>query len=131
MSWDCDHIFSPLFDFTASFLDMATKQYPSTLTLLDLDTSQLSCTGLVSLQKILDRSHMEDIHFLCTPFNPAMSESIATVCGSVQWLTLKSLVLSGSHINEWIKLLPLSCQSPELMRLLIQGTGQQSRSSRI
>ncbi|KAF9322534.1 hypothetical protein BG006_002313, partial [Podila minutissima] len=121
--WNCDHISDQLSDYSASILDMATRQHPSVLILLTLDTSQLSRAGLKSVQNILGRSSLKYLHISCTPFNSTMSESISQVLGSVQWLTLKSLVLSGDYIDEWIKLWPSSSQAPQLMHLLIHGTG--------
>lgn len=119
---DCDHIFSPLSDFSASILDKATKQHPSALNLLSLDSSRLSRDGLATASKILGRSDLEHLNIVCTPFNPNLSGSIAQVLGSVQSNALKSLVLSGSNIDGWIKLWP-SNDTPKLIHLGIRGTG--------
>ncbi|KFH63748.1 hypothetical protein MVEG_10441 [Podila verticillata NRRL 6337] len=120
MQWDCDHIFSKISDYSALFLDMATQQHPSVLTLLMLDVSHLSHTGFSSIREVLRRSDLEHLHIVCTPVD-SQSESITQVLGSVQWSTLKSVVFSGNNIEAWIDL----CQPPlssSLLSLQIQGT---------
>ncbi|KAI9235069.1 MAG: hypothetical protein BYD32DRAFT_470790 [Podila humilis] len=120
--YDSDHIFSPLSDFSASILDKATEQHPSVLNLLSLDTSQLSSDGLAAASKILGRSDLEHLNIVCTPFNSDLSGSMEQVLDSVQSNALKSLVLSGSNIDGWIKLWP-SNDTPKLIHLGIRGTG--------
>ncbi|KFH63798.1 hypothetical protein MVEG_10491 [Podila verticillata NRRL 6337] len=120
--WDCDHVFSKISNYSASFLDMASRQHPSVLTLLTLDVSCLSRDGLSSIREVLRRSYLEHLHVVCTPVN-SQSESIAQVLGCIQWSTLKSLVLAGYHIEAWIDL----CQPPSpvclsLLSFQIQGT---------
>ncbi|KAI9232403.1 MAG: hypothetical protein BYD32DRAFT_491267 [Podila humilis] len=118
--WDCDHVFSKISDYSASFLDMASRQHPSVLTLFTLDVSCLSRDGLSTVREVLRRSDLEHLHVVCTPVN-SQSESIAQVLGSVQWSTLKSLVFVGNNIEAWIDL----CQPPlcpSLLSLQIQGT---------
>ncbi|KAG0094898.1 hypothetical protein BGZ93_006583 [Podila epicladia] len=121
MYWDCDHIFSQLSDYSASFLDTATQQHPSVLTMLTLDISQVSRVGLASAQNILGRSSLEHLHILCTHSHLAVAESITQVLCSVPWLALKSLILSGDNINEWIRHWPLPIEAPQLMSLQIRG----------
>ncbi|KAG0025734.1 hypothetical protein BGZ82_009873 [Podila clonocystis] len=58
---------------------------------------------------------------MCTPFKLDLSDSIAQVLGAVSWSTLKSLVLSGINLNEWIDIWP-SVPAPQLQCLQIQGT---------
>ncbi|KAF8977265.1 hypothetical protein BGZ52_007220, partial [Haplosporangium bisporale] len=96
--WDCDHVFSKISDYSALFLDMASRQHPSVLTLFTLDVSCLSRDGLSTVQEVLRRSDLEHFHIVCTPVN-FHSESIARVLGSVQWSTLKSLVFAGNNIE--------------------------------
>ncbi|KAG0088501.1 hypothetical protein BGZ93_010375 [Podila epicladia] len=81
----------------------------------------VSHIGLASIQKILGRSCLECLHIVCTPFDLTISESIAQVLSSVQWLTLKSLVLSGNNIDKWIRHWPLPISAPQLMHLQIRG----------
>ncbi|KAF9382809.1 hypothetical protein CPC16_009192 [Podila verticillata] len=120
--WDCDHVFSKIRDYSASFLDMASRQRPSVLSLFTLDVSCLSRNGLSSIQEVLRRSDLEHLHVVCTPV-ASQSESITQVLGSIQWSTLKSLVLAGHHIEAWIDLCqPSSPVSPSLLSLQIRGT---------
>ncbi|KAG0038012.1 hypothetical protein BGZ82_001301, partial [Podila clonocystis] len=88
--WDCDQVSSTLSSYSASFLDMTTKQHPLVLTMFTLDVSQLSDIGLSSIQEVLGRSNLEQLHVVCTPVD-SRSRSIAQALGSVQWSTLKSL----------------------------------------
>lgn len=121
MQWDCDHVFPPRSDNSASFLDMVTKQHPTTLTLLTLDVSRLSSVGLGSIQNVLCRSSLDHLHIMCSSFDPGVSTSIANVLGSIEWLTLKSLVLSGDYIDEWLQLWPPPTDA-RLLCLQIWGT---------
>ncbi|KAG0340651.1 hypothetical protein BG000_011429 [Podila horticola] len=118
--WDCDHVFSALSDYSASFLDMATKQHPLVLTIFTLDVSQLSQVGLSSIQEVFGRSNLEQLQVVCTPVD-SLSQSITQVLGFVQWNTLKSLTLSGDDIDEWCQLWPSSV-SPRLLSLQVNGS---------
>lgn len=120
LQWDCDQVFSPLTDNFASFLDVATQQHPSVLSLFTLDISWLSRVGLAAVCNILGRSSLEHLTVLCTAFDPNKSDSVSQVLGSVNWSTLKSLVVSGEYINDWIELWP-SVTAPLLLSLVIQG----------
>lgn len=123
LQWNCDHVFSRLSDYSASFLEMATVQHPSVLTLLTLDTSQLSRQGLTSIQNILRQSHLEQLIIICTPIDPKISDSVAKALGSVQWSTLKSLRFLGAHIDAWIRL----WMSPHNNPLTISASGEGPR----
>lgn len=118
--WDCDHVFSQISDYSASFLDMATQQHSSALKSLTLHVSRLSHAGLSTIQEILCRSYLEHLHVVCTPVD-SRSESISQILGSVQWSSLKSLVFSGNNIDEWIKIWPSPVTS-RLLSLQIRGT---------
>lgn len=102
LQWDCDEIVSQLDDYSVSFLEMATEQHPSVLTLFTLDISQLSHHGLVSVEKIILRSNLEHLKIVCTSIDPFVSDSVTQVLRSVQWSTLKSLKLTGDDIDAWI-----------------------------
>lgn len=117
LHWDC-----LLSDHSVSFLEMATQQRPSVLTSLTLDVSKLSRTGLNSVQRVLSLSNMEHLHVVCTHFDPNLSDSIADVLGSIQWFTLKSLILTGDNIDKWILFWP-SNMDPRLLRFEIRGSG--------
>lgn len=120
--WDCDNIFIQLSDYTAWFLDLATQRHPSALTSFTLDVSALSEYGFTFVQRTLSRSNLEHLKILCSPFDSNLSDSIARVLDSVQWSMLKSLVLSGEIIDQWVRLLSVSC-APCLQLLSICGTG--------
>lgn len=122
LQWDCDHFVSPLSNYFASFLDLATRQHPSVLTMFTLNTSSLSRNGLTDIQKVLHRSSLESINVVCTFLHPDLSDIIAQVLDTVQWSTLKSLVLSGPNIDQWIQLWPRTDDS-RLLSLNISGTG--------
>lgn len=127
LQWECDHFFAPQSDFSASFLDIACRHYPSVLTMLTLDASQLSPFGLKSVQNILSRSNLEHLEIVCTVFHADISDAIVSVLGSIQWPTLKSLVLSGDNIDQWIQLWP-SAIEPWLLSFSIHGIGSVRQS---
>lgn len=123
LQWDRDQGFSQSSDFSASFLDMAILQHPSILTLFTLDASQLSRCGLASVQSVLCHSSLECLNVVCKSFDSSVSDSIAEVLASVQWSTIKSLILSGEYINKWLELWPAAVDTPMLLCLVIRGTG--------
>ncbi|KFH63677.1 hypothetical protein MVEG_10370 [Podila verticillata NRRL 6337] len=122
LQWDCDHFVSPLSTYFASFLDLATQKYPSVLTMFTLNTSSLSRNGLADIQKVLRRSSLESINVVCTFVHPDLSDIIAQVLGTVQWSTLKSLVLCGPSIDQWIQLWPRTVDA-RLLNFNIIGSG--------
>ncbi|KFH69337.1 hypothetical protein MVEG_04151 [Podila verticillata NRRL 6337] len=122
LQWDCDHVMSPLSDFFAFVLAMATPQHPSVLTMFTLCVSSLSRSGLESVHEVLNQSSLESLNVVCTPFHPDLSDFITQVLGSIQWSTLKLLVLSGPKIDQWIQLWHPATDS-RLLCLHIQGTG--------
>lgn len=122
LQWDCDHIFFPLSDFYACFVDIATQQHPSVLTLFTLDITSLSAIGLSSICNILRRSCLEYLHIKCVPFDSILADSIAQVLGSVQWATIKSLAFTGNRIDDWIRISTVVI-APQLQCLAMQGTG--------
>lgn len=122
IQWDCDQVFAPLQDTLAQFLDMASAQHPSVLTMLTLDMTLLSRTGLASIQRVLSRSNLQTLAVACSPVDPCLSGSIVHVLESVNWFSLKALVLSGANIDEWLQLWP-AVATPQLVSLEICGTG--------
>lgn len=121
VQWGCEHVFSPLSDFSALFLDMATQHHPSVLISFTLDISQISLSGLVFVQNVLGKSSLDTLHVVCTSLEPMLSHPIAQLLRSVQWSTLKSLVLSGDNINGWLKIWSLD-DTPRLLRLEMHGS---------
>lgn len=120
LQWHCDHVFSPLSDYHAAFIDMMTQQHPSVLTHFTLDVSRLSRIGFTSIKKVLRQSNLGHLHVVCLPFDPRLSNAVSGILGSVQWSTLKSLVLSGDNINEWTELWP-SMVAARLLFLNFRG----------
>lgn len=123
LQWDCDNICFPLSDFYASFVDMATKQYPSVLTSFTLDTTSLSAMGLTCIGNILRRSNLEYLHIKCIPFDSVLADTMAQVLSSVQLSTIKSLSLTGDRIDDWIRVTTGFVGPNQLLCLDIQGTG--------
>ncbi|KAG0345351.1 hypothetical protein BG005_001330, partial [Podila minutissima] len=121
LHWDCDHIFSPLSDYEVAFVDLATQQHPSVLTLLTLDVSRLSRIGFACIEKVLRRSSLEHLHVICGFVPSQLSRSVSQILGSIRWTTLKSLALTGDNIEKWLQLWP-SAVSQRLLRLEVQGT---------
>lgn len=104
LHWVCDRAFSQLSDYRASFLDVASHQHPSALTMFTLDMSRLTCHGLSFVRNIHCRSCLDHLVIMCTLFELDLSDSVAQVLDVVSWFTLKSLVLSGTNLNEWIEI---------------------------
>ncbi|KAG0082740.1 hypothetical protein BGZ93_009208 [Podila epicladia] len=116
LRWDCK-----LSDHIASFLDATSQQHPAVLVSFTVDISCLTADGLISVQNVLRRSNLDHLHILCNPIAPDMCDPIAQVLSSVQWPTLKSLVLSGACIEDWLQLWRLT-SAPQLLSLRVQGT---------
>ncbi|KAG0032574.1 hypothetical protein BGZ81_010624 [Podila clonocystis] len=122
LQWDCDQVSAKLSDYSASVLDMATLQHSSALKLFTLDASQLSQNGLMSVENVLHRSNLDHLNVICSPVGHDTAKSITQVLGSVQWDTLKSLVLSGNSNNDWMDLWPPT-EAPSLLSFQIRSTG--------
>lgn len=122
VQWACDHVFLQLSDYSSSLVHMATRQHPSALTSLTLHISLLSHAGLANIQGVLCWSSLESLWIYLTPFDPILSESIHQVLGAVQWSTLKSLILYGGHIDDWIQLWSNIVIDPRLLHLAIIST---------
>ncbi|KAF9332221.1 hypothetical protein BG006_004909 [Podila minutissima] len=122
LDWSIDQVSAQVFGRTAMLLDMATQQHSSALKLFTLDVSQLEVHGLDSVQNVLERSRLEHLNVVCNPIDPALSQAVSQVLGAVKWDTIKSLVLSGNNVNEWLDLCP-SPEAPQLLSLQICGTG--------
>ncbi|KAG0082741.1 hypothetical protein BGZ93_009209 [Podila epicladia] len=121
LKWDEDQA-SPLGDYHAMFLDMATLQHPSALRLLTVDTSRLFGDGLNAIRNVLRRSRLEHLNLVCKPADPTLSQSISEALRAIPWGTLKSLVLSGNDTNGCMELFPTP-EEPRLLDFQIHGTG--------
>ncbi|KFH62135.1 hypothetical protein MVEG_11774 [Podila verticillata NRRL 6337] len=130
---DCDHVFSQLLDASSVILASFMKYFPTDLTLLTLDVSHLSREGLLSVETILQLSHLEYLKVICNPVKSHMSIAVARVLRSIQWSTLKSLTIIGAHIETWVSIW-MSAHSnpfnpyrtfggPQLLHLHLHHTG--------
>ncbi|KAI9241676.1 MAG: hypothetical protein BYD32DRAFT_405288 [Podila humilis] len=136
LQMDCDHVFSQLSNVSSLMLAIFMKYFPSALnplTLLTLDVSRLSREGLLSVETILQLSNLEYLKVICTPVKSHMSIAVARVLRSIQWSTLKSLTITGGHIETWISIW-MSAHSnpfnpyrtfggPQLLHLHLHRTG--------
>ncbi|KAG0337656.1 hypothetical protein BG000_005140 [Podila horticola] len=135
LQWKSDHVSTSLTDITAALLDMATEHFSSDLTSFKLDISHLGKSGLCHVQSILQRSDLSHLHVNCTTFDPSLTDFVCQILHSARWTILRSLVLAGSAVNEWTKLLTSisgdntvgneALQDLQMLRLWIQGSGQE------
>lgn len=124
--WNLDYISAPLTDRAAAVLDHISTQHPKTLKSFTLDASFLSCEGLVFVQSILQRSSLEYLQVICSPFSLALRDALAQAFAAVQWLTIKSLTFSGDDINSWLQHLELQAATPQLLQVELCGGPLQS-----
>lgn len=64
----------------------------------------LAAGSLVKAFKMVHRSKVEHL-IVCNDFDSRLSDSITKVLRAIHWSTLRSPVLSGDNINEWIQIL--------------------------
>lgn len=132
LQWACDHVSKFRSDISAFVLRMASFRHPTVLTSLILDVSSLSSTGVLHVQNIFRQSSLDHLTVMCTPFDPSLLESITQTLHAVQWPMLKSFMLIGDHINDWLALwsthetqltLIDPFMAPRLLRVHVQGSG--------
>ncbi|KAI9238942.1 MAG: hypothetical protein BYD32DRAFT_460275 [Podila humilis] len=126
LDWKCDHFSTPLTDLTAILLEKAIKLNPWATTSLSLDISRLRQEHLPYVQNILQQSKLGHLRICCTAFDPSQANFVRQVLFSIQWLTLQSLVVSGTTINDWIQLLAVinreeSTASASLLEMQLFG----------
>lgn len=126
--WEYDQIFTSPSDYSAWFLDIATKQRPSVLTSFTLDTASLSRDGLACIHRVLRRSALQCLRIQCHLVASHLAPSVLQVLEGVHWCTIQSLVISGGSINEWIPFLmdeknDATIDLTQLRHLEIIGTG--------
>lgn len=115
--WEYDRIFTLSSDYSAWFLDFASKERPAVLTTFTLDTASLSGDGLACIQRVLYRSSLQCLRIQCNHVTDDLMLSVQQVLRAVQWHTLQSLVFTGENINEWIWLLIMQDRINTLMDL--------------
>ncbi|KFH69429.1 hypothetical protein MVEG_04241 [Podila verticillata NRRL 6337] len=118
---------SQLSDEYAYFLDKATEK-ASAIAMLTLDITRLTPFGLDHIQSAVRQSRLEFLHVACTDVDHKRSVSVAQILHSVDWSTLKSLVLFGDHLEAWISLWTkfekqFTSNAPRLLSLHIGGSG--------
>ncbi|KAI9233874.1 MAG: hypothetical protein BYD32DRAFT_439709 [Podila humilis] len=126
LQWDCDEIFSQLSDFSASILNLAMQRQTSNLIMFTLDVSQLSTVGLASVEAAFHQARLEHLYIVCMPIRSSKSDSIAKILDSIPWHTLRSLVLSGNNLNDWLQLWSAPIDS-QLLNLTVRGTRSELR----
>jgi len=104
LHWNRDNVTGVLKDKDAAILDIASKLFPSVMTKLSLDTSQLTRKGLASVQKVLQQSTLEYLHIQCVPYSTYQEKSLGQVIGAIQWPIISSLSLTGNNIEDRIQL---------------------------
>lgn len=104
LEWHLDHISERLRDDDVQLLESASRIFSSALTSFTLDITTLTVEGLTSICIVLQRSTLEHLHIRCVPFMPFLGVSVGSVLRAIQWSTIKSLVLTGSSIDDWLQL---------------------------
>lgn len=105
LEWNYDLVSGPIGDYDVRLLGSVSRVFPSVLICFNIDITALTLQGLVSVQSVFQRSSLECIHLKCVPFMPYLRVSIGSVLQPLRWSTVKSLVLTGSNIDDWLKLL--------------------------
>ncbi|KAI9241322.1 MAG: hypothetical protein BYD32DRAFT_448802 [Podila humilis] len=134
--WEHDYISEKLMDSSANVLEAVSRIFPYGLKSFDLDISNLTQEDIGCVKNALLQSALEQLHIRCVAFNPTLEQAVLHLLKAVPWPTIKSLVLSGDKIDTWIQLWAnggalLSVRDgcpPQLMRLIIQGTGVAGQS---
>lgn len=104
LSWSCDTVSGALSNKTAALLGLATLQDQLALTRFTLDVTFLTAEGLGDIKRVLKRSALECLHIRCVPIRSRLRKHVAMVLGAVQWLTIKTLILSGDNVDHWLQL---------------------------
>ncbi|KAG0324083.1 hypothetical protein BG004_003547, partial [Podila humilis] len=100
--WTSDYISGNTWN--ATLLEAAVRQFPSTLTHLTVDITQMSERGLLRIQSVIGRTLLEHLRINCVSIPPDLETNVLRALQVVRWPTLKSLVLSGVFVNAWAHL---------------------------
>ncbi|KAG0335859.1 hypothetical protein BG000_007172 [Podila horticola] len=101
-------------DNIAALLDASSARHPLALTTLDLDIAYLTKQGLSSLRSVLQRSTLDHLKISCVHISEEMWDDVFQLLKSLRPATLKSLVLVGDNIDEWLWLWVKGCNHPSL-----------------
>ncbi|KFH66207.1 hypothetical protein MVEG_08307 [Podila verticillata NRRL 6337] len=104
LEWNLDRVHEPMQDSCAQVLDDASRQHPSILVNFTLDMTALTAQGFLHIGKVLQQSALECLHVKCVSFRPFQEERIAKVLQAIRWPTIKSLILTGNNIDDWLQL---------------------------
>ncbi|KAG0098978.1 hypothetical protein BGZ93_009684 [Podila epicladia] len=102
LRWDVDTVSRWSWD--ATLLEAAARRFPTLLGSLTLSVTGMTDRGLFRIQSVLQRSNLEHFHILCSPILLHLQDHVEQALRTVQWSTIKSLVLSGDNIDTWIHL---------------------------
>ncbi|KAF9334553.1 hypothetical protein BG006_001969 [Podila minutissima] len=136
LHWNCDYVPHATKDRDVALLDLASKKFPTVMISFTLDVSGLTAQGLYRVQCVLQQSSLEILHVRCLPIAREHRNRVGLILRAVQWSTIKSLVLSGSHIDDWLDLwvsdgdlfaAETTRQGPKLVSLDIKGTGAEEQ----
>ncbi|KAF9367144.1 hypothetical protein CPB97_006238, partial [Podila verticillata] len=70
-----------------------------------LDITAQTAQGVAYVGDVLQWSSLECLHVQCVPFMPWQETSIIQVLKAIQWPMVKSPVLTGNNIDDWLQLL--------------------------
>ncbi|KAF8988398.1 hypothetical protein BGZ52_010504 [Haplosporangium bisporale] len=104
LDWHLDQVSGQIQNDSLQVLDSASRLFPSALTSFTVDITSLQSQGLVHVCNILQQSALENLHVRCVPFMPFLEVSITQIFQAIQWPTIKSLVLTGNNIDDWLAL---------------------------
>ncbi|KFH73479.1 hypothetical protein MVEG_00695 [Podila verticillata NRRL 6337] len=101
-------------DHHAALLDASSARHPFSLSTLDLNIVCLTMRGLASLRNVLQRSTLEHLKINCVPISEELWDDVFQLLKSLRPSTLKSLVLGGDNIDEWLWLWVKGSSHPSL-----------------
>lgn len=101
-------------DHHAALLDASSARHPFSLSTLDLNIVCLTMRGLASLRNVLQRSTLEHLKISCVPISEELWDDVFQLLKSLRPATLKSLVLVGDNIDEWLWLWVKGSSHPSL-----------------
>ncbi|KAF9389657.1 hypothetical protein CPC16_005677 [Podila verticillata] len=104
LDWHLDQVSGQIQNDSLQVLDSASRLFPSALTSFTVDITSLQSQGLVHICNVLQQSALENLHVRCVPFMPFLEVSITQIFQAIQWPTIKSLVLTGNNIDDWLAL---------------------------
>ncbi|KAG0100295.1 hypothetical protein BGZ93_002867, partial [Podila epicladia] len=99
--WTGDYVIGRSWNVT--LLEAVTRKYPTMLTSFTLDFSNITDKGLTMIQSVLHRSTLEHLHIRHLSLESGRQDTVGCVLRSIQWSTIKSLVLFGDNIDSWLR----------------------------